>query len=439
MGDRTGVAGLGYIGLPLVAALASVGHEVIGLDIDLGKVEKLKRGLPPEIYEPGLEGLLLQHRSRITFTSDYAEMMASCSAILVCVGTPVTEAGTPDPSAVYSCFHRMAKGLRKGHLIILRSTVVPGTTRRLAKDLEKMSGLKAGQDFELSFCPERTVEGQAIAELLSLPKIVGGISSGSIVRTAALLDKLGPQVIEVSSPEVAELSKLVDNIYRAVSIAAANEFGDVCERIGVSVDELREASNRGYGRTKLLRGGLGADGPCLTKDPLILKHWTKELGLETPLLEGAIEKNQASTLRPARLTCEFVKRHGLPNAKVAVVGVAFKGFPETDDSRDSAAFKIVRRLSHELPELSFSFCDPRVRWFEDQEVTRDLSTCLRDAHVVLLLTDHPSFKGIRMAQLLEATARPLLVVDCWRQVHPDDAHRKQPEGVTFVRFGDVVA
>lgn len=438
MSNRTGVVGLGYIGLPLVAALASVGHEVVGLDINQGKVDRLKRGLPLDIYEPSLEELLARHRSKITFTSDYAELMASCSAVLVCVGTPVKDDGVPDSSAVSACFHRMSKGLRKGHLIVLRSTVVPGTTRKLANDLEKQSGLKAGEDFEVSFCPERTVEGQALAELLSLPKIVGGISPGSISRTAALLDNLGPQVIEVSSPELAELSKLVDNVYRAVSIAVANEFGDVCERIGVNVDELRDANNRGYGRTRLLRGGLGADGPCLTKDPLILKHWTKELGLETPLLNGAVEKNQASTLRPARLTCEFVKRHGLGKARVAVVGVAFKGFPETDDARDSAASKIVRMLSSTLPGVSFSFCDPRVKRFEGQVVAQELSTSLEGAHVVLLLTDHPSFKDLRMVRLLESTARPLLVVDCWRQVHPDDTSRKQPEGVTLVRFGDSV-
>jgi UDP-N-acetyl-D-mannosaminuronic acid dehydrogenase len=437
--DKVGVIGLGYIGLPLVAALALGGRTVVGLDVDQTKIDLLNRGGKPYLFEPGLEQALADSHRRLSFTTSQAELMGACTTVFICVGTPTAEDGTADLASLSVAVDSLGAELRPGHLIVLRSTVAPGTTRAVAKQLERLSGLSADSDFGVAFCPERTVEGNAIAELRSLTKIVAGYSPESAARAAEQVGILGGEVITVSSPEVAELSKLAGNVYRAAEIALANEFSDICERLGVNVDELTQASNAGYTRTRFLRGGLGADGPCLTKDPEILLSWTRGMGLETPLLVSALTKNKLTTLRPADLVARFVSDRGLSNAHVAVAGVTFKGSPRTDDTRDSAAEKIVRALSSDVSGVSFAYCDPVVDSFNGSAVTDKLSDAVKGANVVLLLGDHVEFDGTKVEDLLATTARPLLIVDCWRKTEPLDGASPLGDDVELVRIGEAAA
>lgn len=434
--DKVGVVGLGYIGLPLAAALALSGRSVVGLDVDKARVDLLNNGGKPYLFEPGLEEALADCQDKLTFTTSQDELMAACATVFICVGTPTAEDGTADLGSLSAAMDSMGAELRPGHLVVLRSTVAPGTTRAVARQLEEASGLSAETDFGLAFCPERTVEGNAIAELQSLSKIVAGYTPASAARAAEEIGVLGGEVITVSSLEIAELSKLAGNVYRAAEIALANEFSDICEQIGVNVDELTQASNAGYSRTRLLRGGLGADGPCLTKDPEILLSWTKSIGLQTPLLAGALVKNKLTTLRPAEMVSRFVADRRLASPRVAVAGVTFKGSPPTDDTRDSAAEKIVRALSSELPGASFSYCDPIVTAFHGSKVTSKLPDAVAGANVVLLLGDHTEFNETKMADLLTTTARPLLIVDCWRKTEPLGAAPPLDDDVQLIRIGE---
>ena len=341
--DKIAVFGLGYIGLPFTAALANVGYSVIGVDIDKNKVEMMKRG-EISIHEPGLKETLEKHKGRIEYTSDSAYAMANADSLLLTVGTPLNENEEPDYTQIESCINDIGKNLKRGQLIILKSTVVIGTTEEyVAPRLEKISNLKAGEDFYLAFCPERTIEGLALHEIYNLPKIIGGINRESALRAEKIMRKLGGRVTIVSNPRTAEMCKLVDNLYRANNIAFANELGIVCEKIGIDANEIVSAVNNSYPRTKIFSPGLGADGPCLSKDPIIFKHAASKHKIQTHVVDGSILQNKFSTLRVANMVKEHILRNNLEKINLAIVGLAFKGFPETDDLRGSPATKILEK------------------------------------------------------------------------------------------------
>lgn len=414
-----GVIGLGYIGQPTVAALANVGYHVVGMDIDRGKIELLRQARAT-LYEPGLTETLERTRHRTRFTTEYSELMAACDAVLVTVGTPIDASDKPNLSALESVVANIAKFIRRGQAVILRSTVTPGTTQQMARKLEGLTGMKCGRDFYVAFCPERTIEGLALYELYNLPKIIGGIDPESAERTAQILGCLGGKVVKVSSATAAEMCKLADNMYRALNIAFANEFGNICEAAGTDAYEIVSAVNATYNRTSIFRPGLGAGGPCLSKDPVILGHFAREREVSTPIVDSCVAGNLAATLRPARETKRFIAARNLPGARIAMLGLAFKGVPETDDARNSPAADIRAALCEGTGRppagLSFSFFDPIIKRFGDQQCAATLDDCIEGANVVLFLTDHTSLQNVPLEHVLAHAARPLLIVDAWRNV-----------------------
>jgi nucleotide sugar dehydrogenase len=415
------VIGLGYIGIPLVAALANVGYRVIGVDVDKEKVRKLSESYTPPIYEPGVCEILNACKESISFSSDYADTLKKSEAVFITVGTPLSDLNEPDYRYVDSCLDSIGPHLRKGHIIILKSTVVLGTTEDHVKPrLEKLSGLRAGTDFYLGFCPERTIEGLALYELYNLPKIVGGINKESSQKIAEVVAKLGSRVVVVSKPRVAEMCKLVDNLYRSMNIAFANEVGMVCEKIGINSHEMVSAVNDTYARTNLFRPGLGADGPCLSKDPMIFRYSAQKYGLLTEMTDGCISKNSESTLRLASLTLDFLREHAIKKPRVALIGLAFKGFPETDDIRGSPALKIRRALLENNPEIQFSYYDPLIRTISGEHVATSIAECTGNAHVAIFLTNHPRIMNVDSVQLADSLAKPCLIIDSWRNVNDYD-------------------
>ena len=435
-----GVVGLGYVGQPVVAAMANVGYRIIGMDIDADKVANLTATYEPTLYEPGLAETFARCRDRIRFTTSYEEVMRDSEAICITVGTPVDSNDQPVTAYLDTAIQNLGKYLRRGQTIILRSTVVPGTTIQMAQALEEISGLCAGKDFYVSFCPERTIEGIALHELYSLPNIIGGVDSESAVRTAEVMQKLGSSVITVSSSTVAELCKLADNVYRALNIAFANEFGTICESAHVDAYELLWAVNAAYPRTNIFRPGLGADGPCLSKDPVILRQFARSAGLATPLVDASVEVNLAATRRVALEVQKFLATNLIGRPRVAVLGLSFKGMPETDDLRGSPAGIIFEELVERNGQgfrttIQFSFFDPIVQEFKGHKVERRLEDCLAGSNVILFLSDHPSLRNVPLETVLTNSARPLLIVDAWHNVSQLD-RRELPLDVTYVRIGD---
>jgi UDP-N-acetyl-D-mannosaminuronic acid dehydrogenase len=434
MNNKVGVIGLGYVGLPLLAALAEVGCEVVGLDSDQRKVESLRRTLEADIYEPGVTDLLQRYSHHIEFISSYEELMRDCDIIVITVGTPLGPNATAKLGYVTEVATTLGRHLRQGQTIILKSTVPPGTTRELALLMERISGLRAGEDFYVAFCPERIAEGMALHEFYSLPKVVGGINCESTERAERLMRRLGGKVLRVSSSEVAEVAKLVDNCYRVVNIAFANEIGQVCEQLGIDAYEVRSACNDGYPRTNLFQAGLGAGGSCLCKDPQVFVHYAEKVGIQPGLMKASISANREATLRPALLASQFIRNAGIQKPKFSFLGLAFKGFPETDDIRDSPAVDICRQLNREFPEAEFAFHDPLVKEFQGHPVCPTLEECVRGSYVVMFLTNHRALLNVDVRDILRHSNVPLLILDCWHNV----ANLAEAKGkdVEIVRIGD---
>jgi nucleotide sugar dehydrogenase len=429
------VVGLGYIGIPFTAALANVGYHVVGVDVDEKKIAKLQKTYTPDIHEPGVNEVMQRHKASIEFTTSYQYAMEKCSVIFITVGTPLKDNNEPDYSSIDSSVESIASNLKKGQVVVLKSTVVLGTTEDHVRPiLEKISGLKAGVDFYLAFCPERTIEGLALHEIYNLPKIVGGINPESSRIVAEVMAKLGSKVIVVSRPIVAEMCKLIDNLYRSVNIAFANEIGIVCERLGLNAHETVAAVNHAYARNNMFTPGLGADGPCLSKDPMIFRYSALKYGIVPAITEGCIATNNDSTLRLATVAHKFVEQNKIGKPKVALVGLAFKGFPETDDIRGSPALKIKKALLEANKSVEFSYYDPIVRRMHDEKVQDSISECVKDSDVVIFLTNHPRIMDVDSKSLVKDMKRPCLIIDSWKNVKNYEDIRDEP-GISVFRIG----
>lgn len=431
---KIGIFGLGYIGLPLLAVFAKKGFLVVGVDINPQKVEKLRQTYQAPIHEPGLNETLAENKNNIEFTVDQAYAMRECQTILITVGTPINEKKEPDYRDINNAFEAISKYIRKGQLIILKSTVLPGLTRQLAQKMEQLSGLKAGKDFYVVFCPERTLEGKALEELQSLPKIIGGINQESLERGVKIISKLGGKIIKVSCLEVAEMCKCIDNSYRLNQIAFANEIGEICEKAGLDAFEIVRAVNSAYSRTNLFWPGLGAGGPCLSKDPQILGYYARQNQVEPRVISASLTKSQESNERIIRLASQFIQNLKVKNPRVALLGLAFKGTPETDDLRGAPSLDFYNSLKKKFPKLTFRFYDPLVKEFLGNSVWTDLTRALAKTNLIIFLTNHPKLKNIDAGYLLDKASRPLLLIDCWQNISNLD--KVKDKGVKIFRVGN---
>ncbi|MDA4122229.1 MAG: nucleotide sugar dehydrogenase [Thaumarchaeota archaeon] len=416
--DTVGVCGLGYIGLPLVAALAKVGFKVIGCDTDGKKVKTLSSTYrADDMYEPGLNEALSVYRDSIAFTSDYSHMMQRSQAIVVCVGTPV-HGNAPILDQIDSCLGSIAGTLKKGQLVVLRSTVPPGFTLNHARPLlEKKSGKKIGKDFFLAYCPERTIEGVSLHELLELPKIVAGVDERSYELASEVFGRLG-RVVKTPSVTVAELCKIADNTYRTLNIAFANEFASLCEALGVDSYDVVYSVNTAYERTKIFRPGLGAAGPCLPKDSKIAAYLSRENHLDvfSSLLNSCEMSNDRVDRQLKEITKEFMTKNSLRTPKVGILGVAFKGWPETDDVRGSEGVELLEYIEKNYPKARIQIFDPYVKQVKGKKVFRSVRTTVEGANLILMMTDHPSIMNIDIKELVKSAGSPVLVVDCWHNL-----------------------
>ncbi|MFC2005132.1 nucleotide sugar dehydrogenase [Chloroflexota bacterium] len=429
------VIGLGHIGLPIVAAFANSGNYVFGIDIDEGRIRQLQETYESDFYEPGLDEMLKQCKDRIKFSVDY-EYVSECGAILITVGTPLKDDKTPNYDYLAGAM-QIGKYIKRGCIIILKSTVTPGTTEHyVIPKLEELSGLRAGHDFHIAFCPERVIEGLALHELVTLPKIIGGIDSESTGRAASILGQLDGKIIKVSSSRVAELCKLVDNTYRTMNITFANEIGMLCERVGIDAYEVVSAVNNSYSRTQLFKPGLGADGPCLPKDCQIFKGYARENNVNLPIMDACSVSSEYSTLRIEAMVAHFIETHRIERPGLSIVGLSFKGNPQTDDIRESAATKIYDIFSQSVyfDKLSFKFYDPIVRSFFGNAVCQTLDECVQTANVVMFLTDNPQLMNLDAHSILELAGRPLLLIDCWHNLRNIEA-MNEGENIEIFQIG----
>ena len=405
---KVGVVGLGYVGLPLSMAFGEAGFRVLGLDIDARKIEAIGRG---ECYFRHLDGeplARLAGEGRLIASQDFARA-AELDCIAICVPTPLTRQREPDMRFIVETARALAPHVRRGQLFVLESTTWPGTTEEVVKPILESGGLRAGIDFHLAFSPEREDPGGHAST--AVPKVVGGFSPDCLELACALYAAVVPRVVPVSSTRAAEMTKLLENIFRAVNIALVNELKMLCDRMGLDVWEIIEAAaTKGFG-FMAFQPGPGLGGHCIPIDPFYLTWKAREFEMQTRFIELAGDINAQMPRYVVQRTQEAlnVRSRSLRGARVLVLGVAYK--KDVDDLRESPALRIIELLSEAGAEVRYH--DPHVaRLGELREHSFDLASIALDesafewADVVMILTDHSDVdyaQVVRQAKLIVDT------------------------------------
>jgi UDP-N-acetyl-D-glucosamine dehydrogenase len=380
-----GVIGLGYVGLPLAVAFAQEGCEVIAVDVDSRKVEAVRAG---ESYIEDVSGVALAAvLERVHATTRYADL-ARAEAVLVCVPTPLTRNREPDLGPLLEATRALAEVLQADQLVVLESTTYPGTTRERMAPLLEESGLAAGRDFHLAFSPERVDPGRTDFTLRNTPKVLGGLTDACAERAEALYGLVCDHVLRVSSPEAAELTKLLENIFRSVNIALVNELAMLTDRMGIDIWEVVDAAaTKPYGFMRF-EPGPGMGGHCLPVDPFYLSWRAREFDMATEFIELAGKVNQQMPYHCVAKAQRALNERGLSvkGARVAVIGVSYK--PGVGDVRESPALKIISLLRDLGAEVRYH--DPHVAALAEFGLANTpLEDALADADLVLIVTAHP--------------------------------------------------
>src|SRR3990172_4174357 len=352
-----GIIGLGYVGLPLVLRFCEEGFKVCGFDIDREKADKLNRG---ESYIKHISSEKVRQfvdRRLFEATVDM-QRLKEADAIIICVPTPLTDKREPDMQYVEATAREVARHLRPGQLISLESTTYPGTTEELLLPLLTEKGLKVGRDFFLVFSPEREDPGRKDFTTKTTPKIVGGITEKCLLAGEALYSKIVDKVVKVSSPKAAEMTKLLENIYRSVNIALVNELKMLCDRMGIDVWEVIEAAKTKPFGFEGFYPGPGLGGHCIPVDPFYLTWKAREYDFSTRFIELAGEINTNMPYYVVSKVMEALNSKGksLKGSKVLVLGVACK--KDIDDMRESPAVHLIELLKKKGAVVEYN--DPYV-------------------------------------------------------------------------------
>jgi len=355
------VIGLGYVGLPLATAFAKAGFRVVGVDVNQRKVDAIAaaQSYIPDVPNDDLASHV--QSGRLTATSDY-DALGDTDAIFICVPTPYDAQRAPDLAYIEAASYGIRPRIKPGQLIVLQSTTYPGTTEEIVQPILEKSGLKAGEDFYLAFSPERIDPGNKDWSAYNTPKVVGGITPECTQLACDLLSQMGALVHPVSSPRAAELTKLLENTFRAVNIALVNELSLLTERMGIDFWEVIEAAKTKPFGFMPFYPGPGVGGHCIPVDPYYLSWKAREYDYYTEFIELAGEVNQAMPYHVVDLASQALSLQGKPlhGARVLVLGVAFK--PNIDDARTSPAERVIELLLTRGAQVAYH--DPHVPRFQ---------------------------------------------------------------------------
>jgi UDP-N-acetyl-D-glucosamine dehydrogenase len=347
------VVGAGYVGLPLAHTLASAGRSVLLIDVSADLVAALNRGESHITDVSSAELAPLVRDGRIRATTEYNELR-SADVILIALPTPLSKQREPDLSIVVGAVEEIGARLRNGHLVILESTTYPRTTREVVLPILERTGLKAGRDFHLAFSPERVDPGNGTWTPKNVPKVVGGITPGCTERAARFYEDAVDTVHPVSTPEAAELTKLLENIFRAVNIALVNELAQLCERMNIDVWEVVEAAATKPFGFMSFQPGPGLGGHCIPIDPFYLTWKAREFDFATEFIELAGKVNENMPYYCRSLVSQALnhgRQRSLSGSKVLLLGVAYKA--DISDTRESPALKLIELLGAAGAELAY--------------------------------------------------------------------------------------
>jgi len=415
---KVGVIGLGYVGLPLAVAFAEAAADVVGVDVNAQTVDSLARG-ESTIEDITSERLAPLAGGRLAVGTDPAPL-AGCDAILICVPTPLAHQREPDLSFVDAAARSVAAVLREGQLVVLESTTYPGTTReRLAPILEEGSGLVAGEGFHLAFSPERIDPGRTDYTVRTTPKVVGGLTASCREAAADLYGLICDAVVAVSSPEVAELTKLLENIFRSVNIALVNELAILADRMEIDVWEVIDAAaSKPFGFMRF-EPGPGMGGHCLPIDPFYLAFKAREYDFPTEFIELAGRVNQAQPHFCTERAVRALNDVGKParGSRILLLGVSYKA--GVADIRESPALKIAAMLTELGAEVSYH--DPHVPEVPELGLRSvELDGALEGSDLAVIVTSHAE---VDVAHVVEHAQRVLDLRGATRGIDADHVVR----------------
>ena len=390
------------------------GFEVNGFDVNKNLIRNLKKG-KLHFFEKNLDKHLSNHKRLMNVSNNLEKCKSDC--YILTVGTPIKNK-KPVLKQIEKSILEICKVLKEGDLIILRSTLPINTTNNfIIPIIKKKKNFTPGEDYFISFAPERTVEGNALYELENNPQIIGADDLLSFEKTSNIFNKLTKSIIKVDNIKSAEFAKLVDNSYRDHKFSYSNQLIEPCEKLKINLNSIIDAVNFGYGRNDIAKPSPGVGGPCLSKDPYIfyggLKKYSKNL-----LIDKVRNINNKIPDYVYKKIIQLIKIKGLnlKRIKIFFLGLAFKGEPETSDTRDSTSLKIIKKFSN----LKNIFCyDPVLKKQEIKKLKlryASINSGFKDASVVVFLNNHKSFKNINIETLVKKMKSPAIIVDNWNQV-----------------------
>jgi len=423
------VIGLGYVGLILAVVMARAGLRVVGVDSDPAVAATIRGGNAP-FFEPGLAAELASlPAGQLTVRTLVPAVLPS--AVVICAGTSVDPVSRqPDLTSFDLAVDAVAASLGPDTLVIVRSTVPVGTCRQ--RVLPKLARRQAAP--LLAACPERTIQGRAMTEVRQLPQVIGGLDARSAQRAGQLLLRVAPRQTVVSSLEAAELVKLINNVHTDMIYGFGNEVALLASTLGLDAGELINAANAGYPRPDLSRPGY-VGGSCLTKDPYLLMHSVQGANVSLPLTAAAREVNEAVPRQVTEQVIAALRETGRPlaTAKVLVCGMAYKGWPETDDVRGSAAAELARLLTGRVGVLAghdFLVPGDRISQLGFQATSLEEGLCQADAAVILI--EHPGYARLDASVIGSVMRPPAVVFDMWGLLQPA---LENSDKVRYVRWG----
>ena len=413
------IIGLGYVGLTLALVLADNGYVVHGYDHDKELRNKIKKKIPP-FYEKGMQDLLDTQVGQNFKIVDNIKNLDP-DIYIISVGTPFDfKKKKPNISYFQKSIERISKNLKVNDLVILRSTVPVGVSRNIAKTiLEKNSNLKVGENLFLAYCPERTAEGQAIHELTNLPQIVGGFCEKSTELASRFFNEYTHTIIDVNDLESSEMCKLLDNTYRDTIFAYSNQMALLSEKIGLNLSQLIDKVNIGYERNKIPKPSPGVGGPCLTKDPYILNYNFKKAGLRADVSMSARKINELMVYSIVKKVKRFLKNtnKNIKTSKIFILGLSFKGNPETSDTRGSSSIDLIEIFKKKEKCKNIFLHDPIIKDKEKNHLGYkiiDLEKGFSKADVAIFMTNHNFYKDLKIVRLISQMSKPSLVFDTWQ-------------------------
>jgi UDP-N-acetyl-D-mannosaminuronic acid dehydrogenase len=410
------VVGSGYVGLPTAALFADAGFQVVAVDVKPVLVDAVNRGVSP-LKEHGLNELIARNvdAGRLKATLSY-EAIAQSDAVIISVQTPLNKSRKPNLSYLMKALKKIGKNLKKNMIIVVSSTVPPGTmTERVKPTLEALSGMKAEADFYLAYVPERIAPGNALKEFVESPRLVGGIGSKSTKIAAELFRTVCKTVIETDA-STAEVVKLAENTYRDINIAYANQLAIICEKLNVDVMEVIKLANT-HPRVNIHFPGPGVGGPCLPKDPYFLIYKSKLQHIN--LITTARKINDYMPRHIIETTLKVLEKtsRNIKTAKIVVLGTAYKG--NVDDPRLSPAQPIIKTLL-KLGLKTVAY-DPKCEESFGAEKAESLDAAVKKADCILILTDHKEFEHLRLYETRQNMNPNPIIVDTRRIINKEEA------------------